>query len=406
MDAAEGREKMRAYFVTCAALLPWMVLVLGCQSLTPRSAADFDQAASIDQSSGTKSEAAKNWDRTSRLLSGREQVNRDRAIELYREGDAAFRQAVDSSDDVAKDEFSRAGKLFKRAAEAYPGSALEQDALFMLGESYFFSDRLTKAEDAYVKLQKEHPRNRHSGVVGSRLFSISQYWIDVEKATGGGFFRVNFTDPSRPYLDPAGHGIRVLDQMRYDDPTGKLADDATMAAAMEYFRTKKYLEADQMFTDLREIYPDSEHLFNAHLFGIRCKMEMYAGAAYSGLVLEEADKLVERTRRIFSKETADPANRDYLAKAAAEIEFRQAEKLWERARYREKQAQYGGANVYLQLLLEKYPETPFAQQAREHLAANSDKPEQPPQRLAFLTKIFPAAKPEKPLMTPGGQMLR
>lgn len=406
MDVAQGKTKMRANLVTHAALLASIMLVLGCQTFAPKTAADFDQTASFDQSSGTKSEFAKNWDKTTRLVTGREQIDRDRAKELYREGDALFRQASNLSGEQAKDDFLRAAKYFKRAADAYPGTALEQDALFMLGESYFFSDHLTRAEDAYVKLQKEHPRNRHSGVIGSRLFSISQYWIEVEKSTGSSLFLVNFTDPSRPYLDPSGHGIRVLDQMRYDDPTGKLADDATMAAAMEHFRNKKYLEADQMFSDLREIYPDSEHLYNAHIIGIRCKMEMYAGAAYSGLVLEEADELVQKTKRLFPKETADAESRDYLAKAAAEIEFRQAEKLWARARYREKQGQYGGAEVYLQLLLEKYPETPFADMARDHLADNASKPEKPPQRLAFLTKIFPAARPEKPLMTPDGKMLR
>jgi TolA-binding protein len=381
------------------------ILLAGCQSMTQPRVDDYDRGT-LDQSTASKSPMAKNWDKASRFVSGREQVNRDRAIELYRQGDALFRQAAEKPRDEAKADFAAAAKLFKRASDALPGSALQQDAYFMAGESFFFADQLTKAEDAYVKLQKEHPRNRHSGVVGARLFSIAQYWIDFKKSGQRDLLLVNFTDPSRPYLDSAGHGIRVLDQMRYDDPTGKLADDATMAAAMEHLRVKEYLEADQMLTDLREIYPDSSHLFNAHMLGIRCKMEMYAGAAYSGLVLEEADKLIDRTKRIFPNECGEPENREYLAKAAAEIEYRQAEKLWERARYREKQLQFGGANVYLQELLEKYPETPFAEDARAHLAENSDKPEKPPQRLAFLTYLFPAAKPQKPLMSTDGQLLR
>jgi outer membrane protein assembly factor BamD (BamD/ComL family) len=386
--------------------LGWATAICGCQTFSPSGGNDLDQSAAFDQSSATKSNLSKGWDRTVRTVSGREQVDRERAIALYREGDTLFREASKLPHDEAKPTFKRAAKLFNRSADAFPGSALEQDALLMLGESYFFADQLPEAEDAYVRLQKSHPRNRHSNLVGARLFSIAQYWVDADVASSGNVVPVNFTDSSRPFFDASGHGIRVFDQMRYDDPTGKMADDATMAAAMTYLREKKYLEADQMLTDLREIYPDSEHLFNAHMLGVRCKMEMYAGASYSGLVLEEADKLIERTRRIFPKEANEDENREYLAKAAAEIEFRQAEKLWHRARYREKQGQFRGASVYMQLLLEKYPETPFAEQAREHMAANANKPAEPPQRLAFLTRIFPAAKPQKPLMSTGGQLLR
>lgn len=397
---------MQVEFVRKAIVCCCFLTTAGCQTFSPGAPRDDQRGGLLDQSDATESPLRQNWDKTSRFFTGREQVNRDRAIELYREGDAVFREASNLPKGEATAKFDEAAKFFKRSADAYPGSALEQDSLFMLGESYFFADRLTRAEDAYVTLQKEHPRNRHSGLVGARLFSIAQYWIETEKVEGGGITSLNLTDRSRPYLDPGGHGIRVLDQMRYDDPTGKLSDDATMAAAIEHLRNKKYLEADQMFTDLREIYPDSEHLFNAHMLGIRCKMEMYAGASYSGLVLEEADELVERTRRIFPKEANEEDNRVYLARAEAEIDFRQAEKLWQRARYREKQGHYGGATVYHQLLLEKFPDTPFAEESRQHLAANADKPETPPQRLAFLTKLFPAGQPEKPLMSSDGQILR
>src|SRR6056297_2043591 len=168
----------------------------------------------------------------------------------------------------------------------------------MLAESQFFADRLANATDSYQRLQNEYPRNRHSDRAAARLFSISRYWIETEKV-GGGSWTPNFTDPTRPKLDAKGHAIRVLDQIRFDDPTGRLADDATMAAAAEFIRQEKYDRADEFLTDLRETYTDSEHLFLAHLLGIRCKMEVYAGPHYSALLLDEAEKLVKQTRQRF-----------------------------------------------------------------------------------------------------------
>lgn len=394
-----------SYFLAACTVVLCNVALVGCQSLNPNPAAGTSYDVS-DQSAANRSAFSRGWDKTLRFVTFREQVNRDRAIELYRQADEVFRQASQMPREEAKGEFVRAGKLFKRSADALPGSALEQDALLMQGESFYFADYLNRAEDAYAKLQKNHPRNRHSDLAGSRLFAISNYWIDCATNPRPQLLPVNFTDRSRPILDTSGHAIRVLDQMRYDDPTGKLADDATMAAAVEHMRRGNYFEADQLLSDLREIYPDSTHQFNAHMLGLRCKVAMYAGAAYSGLALEEAKELIERTRRIFPQEMRNDSHSTFVAQTAAEVEYRLAEKLWERARYREKQQRYGGANVYLQELLEKYPDTPFAEEAREHLATNSELPPVPPQRFAFLAKLFPEGQPQKPLMSTDGTILR
>lgn len=352
------------------------------------------------------SQVKQGFDKTSRFLTGKEQINRDRAIELYREGDQLFRQAASLNSASAEQTYARAGKLFARSAEAFPGSALEQDAIYMAGQSYFFANQLTTAEEYLGKLQHEHPRNRHSERAERLLIAIAQYWIETDKAGAGNVIPVNFTDDTRPWTDSSGHAIRVLDQLRYDDPTGQMTDDATMMIALEHMRQSNYFDADQVFTDLRELFPDSTHVFNAHLLGLQCKLAMYAGANYSGLALEEAQELIDRIRRVYPNELQKPEVRQIVAQSAAQVEYLQAEKLWNRASYREKQANYGGAKIYYDELLEKFPNTPFAQQARERLVAIQDKPEVRPQRLAFLAKLFPPAQPQKPLFTTEGEILR
>jgi outer membrane protein assembly factor BamD (BamD/ComL family) len=321
------------------------------------------------------------------------------ARDHYSAGDQAFKSASTMPRDESRSTFLKAAKEFDRAAKAHPGSAIAQDAQFMLAESYFFADHLSKAEKAYGVLQRQFPNSRHNDRVAARQFSIAQYWIETERAGGSKIIPVNFVDSKRPWFDIDGHGIRVLDQIRYDDPTGKLADDATMAAGVEHMRQGNYMEADEFFTDLRETFTDSEHLFNAHLLGIRCKMELYAGPKYSRLVLDEADKLIMQTRTRFPDKMRDPEIRETLARAAAEVEFRAAERLATRADLREKQGAYGAARQYHQELLAQYNETPFAEKSRERLAAIGDKPALPERRLAFLTKIFPEGKRAKPLVT-------
>lgn len=353
--------------------------------------------------------------RVMNFVTGREQQDRSRGKQLYQQGDRAFRQAKSQPRSEAIKSFKAAAKLFRKAGEAAPGSALEQDALFMQAESLFFADRLTDAAEVYQQLQKDYPRSRHTDRVASRLFSISGYWIETVKASDSKLPTLNLTDPKRPRTDVDGHAVRVLDQIRYDDPTGRLADDATMAAAAEFIRQQKFDRADEFLTDLRETFSDSEHLFLAHLLGIRCKLEVYAGAEYSGLVLEEAEKLVKQTRQRFPDRLQEEKYADIVARAAAEIAFLRAERLAYRAEYREKRREYGAARYYYQKLLEAHPDTPHAAVARKRLAAIEEFPAVPTRQLAWLTKIFPDSETAEPLETtfpgegdssPDGTMLR
>ena len=383
--------------------------IAGCRSLAgPQGISGLTPDGGIQQAGGTQGDSDDNpvvqasnevpslTDRTKKagnqvmnFLSGREQEDLDRAKELYRQGDQLFKQASSQPNEERAKTFAKAAKLFSRAGEAAPGTALQQDAMFMEGESLFFADRLVDASEVYEKLQKNFPRNRHIDRVAARLFSISRYWAQTAEADKDKWLPINLTDPKKPRLDTDGHAIRVLDQIRYDDPTGRLADDATMAAAAEYIRQEKFEEADEFLTDLRETFSDSEHLFLAHLIGINVKLEVYRGPKYSGLVLEEAEKLVRQTKERFPDKLGENDYADRLARASAEIAFLQAERLRYRASYREKRKEFGAARYYYNLLLQRYPDTPLADTARERLAATEEYPETPPQRLSWLTTIFP-----------------
>src|SRR5262249_52486022 len=56
--------------------------------------------------------------------------------------------------------YDAARKQFAKAADRWPDSALEEDATFMEGESYFFADRYSSAVDTYGNLVKKYPNTR------------------------------------------------------------------------------------------------------------------------------------------------------------------------------------------------------------------------------------------------------
>ncbi|MGV3486264.1 MAG: hypothetical protein ACO1RT_17730 [Planctomycetaceae bacterium] len=379
-----------AVAIVCVAVLAMVVVTSGCSST---------RAPRWMRSLGNSTRNAINDDEELNLTPAERAKRLSQAKEHYVAGDRLFKSASGMERDKSAPEFLKAAKQFDKAVKAHPGSAIAQDAQFMEAESYFFADHLAKAEKAYGLLQKQFPNSRHNDRAAARQFMIAQYWIETEKAGGSNVMPVNFVDQKRPWTDVDGHGIRVLDQIRFDDPTGKLADDATMAAAVEHFRQQRYLEADEFLTDLRETFTDSEHLFNAHLLGIRCKMEMYAGPKYSQLVLDEAETLIQQTRTRFPDKMRDTEVSQTIARASQEVAFRKAERLAVRANYREKQGANGAARQYYQVLLTEHEDTPFAGTARERLQEIEDLPALPDKPLAWLTKVFPEGKRAKPLVT-------
>jgi outer membrane protein assembly factor BamD (BamD/ComL family) len=335
---------------------------------------------------------------TVKRLTGRG-PNREVARQLYGEGEEIYREALaarsENTPTNANRRFIEASERFAAAAERWPDSALEEDALFRAAESRFFADHYVKSNDYFEQLVKKYPNTRYLDLVGARRFLIAQYWLKLHAAPGPKGWMFNLTDQERPWTDTFGHAVRVYDRMRLDDPTGKLADDATIAAANAYFLRGDYQKADQYYTDLRMHFPSSEHQFMGHFLGIQAKLKGYRGPDFTGDGLEEAEKLIKQARRQFPHEMKQ--HEDALNRAFREVRYRKAEREWQMARYYEQRKEYGAARLYYDLLIDEYEDTPFADKARRQVEQIVDQPLTPPQRLAWLVKLFPEPGQPRPI---------
>jgi outer membrane protein assembly factor BamD (BamD/ComL family) len=316
--------------------------------------------------------------------------NPDAAQELFRRGDRLYEQAVRTEGEERRRLLLEAAPFFEQAAARWPGSTLEHDALFRLGECYFFADRYVQANEAFEKLLAQYKNSRYLDAIDARRFALAQYWLEWERAKPESFYAVNVLDDKRPWRDTKGNALRLFDRIRLDDPTGKLADDATMAAANAHFLAGDFYQADMFYSDLRRTYPSSEHQFNAHFLGVQAKLLTYQGEDYSVTPLVEAGKLVEQIRRQFPQEYAE--NREEVDKASGQVRKLLAERHWRMAEYFERRWEYGSARYYYDAIVKEFPGTPIAEEARQRLAALSDKPVEPPQPLKPLADLFQAGK--------------
>ena len=299
------------------------------------------------------------------------------------------RDALAAGDELFEAEkYSKAASNYKKVISRWPDSKLEQDAMFRLAECYFFAEQYTKANDAYEALVQKYSNTPHLDKLIRRQFEIAQYWEQLNRQNPNWPITPNLVDKRRPLFDTMGRAIKAYDNIRLNDPTGPLADDAVMATANSYFVRGRFRDADYYYTLLRDEYPRSEHQYEAHVLGLQCKLRKYGGPDYIGTPLEEAQKLSRQLRSQFASEL-DETQRSRLAEIDAKLNRQLALRVYSMAEYYDGKHEYGAAKRYYHDLIAKYPSSELATKSKERLVALTDKPDVPAPPLESVINLFP-----------------
>jgi len=305
---------------------------------------------------------------------------------------AARQHFAEAENAMRQSDFDMAAEKYEAAMENWPNSPLEEDAMFMLGEAYFFADEYPDALTAYEELLKKYKRSRHLEKAVAREFQIGHYWEQLHENNPKWILSPNFTDGSRPRLDTLGHARRAYSRVRLNDPTGKLADDSLMATASSFFKRGEWDSAAYHYTLLVREYPDSEHQYDAHILGIQSHMRVYQGPEYDKTPLVEAETLLKQALRQFPNQP--PEQRQRLTTVQAQIKAAAAERDFSTAEFYARQGFVDSARQYHQQILADYPNTPIAARSHQRIAELQSEPGVPPQRFAWLSGVFPEERDE------------
>ncbi|MCE5267887.1 MAG: outer membrane protein assembly factor BamD [Planctomycetaceae bacterium] len=296
------------------------------------------------------------------------------------EGEALFREK----------KFKEAGAKFALAAARWPDTPLEEDSLFMEAESEFFSDQYPKAHDTYGGLLKKYSNTRHMDAVCSHEFALGRYWEQLYVAHPVWPIVPNVTDNSKPLFDTFGYAVQAYERIRQHDPTGPLADASLMALGNAYFRRGHYEEAAYQYDLLRKDYPKSKYQMNAHLLGLQAKIRVYQGTAYDDTPLKDAGKIADQALTQFGNKLGDERAR--VERVQLQIIEEKANREYTIARYYDQHAYYGAAKIYYKSLIENYPTTEKAKEARARMEQIRNEPDEPVNHFKWLTNAFDSKK--------------
>lgn len=276
------------------------------------------------------------------------------------------------------------------------GDPIEEDALFMTAECQFAQRKYAAAQDSYDLLINRYPSTRHLDDSMGSLFRIAKYWLgfpdnfgdeqkgDIQLASKeqklgesvpkprdpSWHDRVpvlpNFTDETRPLFDPYKRAEQALKSIWMHDATGPLADDALMMAANHNLRQSNFVEAARLYELVRDQYPDSPHVKDAFLLGSHVTLASYQGPEYDGKSLTDSRELRESLLQLYPE--IDAQQRAELEKQVHLLQEAQVERLWRTIEFYGVKGQLAAVELHCHALINRYPDSQYADLARQTLA--------------------------------------
>jgi tetratricopeptide (TPR) repeat protein len=271
-----------------------------------------------------------------------------------------------------QEQYEKAQLLFHHLADEKNPPAVFQEARFYEAECYRLQGMYPKAADTYADLMKKFRNNPYRDVCNQRMFDIATFWLEdtwaqmreeEEKRKGDRWFvqpRFVSFEKKKPLVDREGRALEVLDQVRFNDMSGPLADKALFLAGHVKLFREDYREAEQYFTQIQEQHPKSTFAPQAIELAIFAKQMATGGSDYDGRKLAEARQLVDAALRM---PEVDDKKKQAMVNQLKGITAQQAEKDFKQAEFYRRTGHPGPAYFYYEIVYRRYKGTEYAEQA-------------------------------------------
>jgi len=274
-------------------------------------------------------------------------------------------------------EYSKAERIFHRLSDDKKNPQVAEEATYYEAECLRLQGHYPRAADTYVKLLKNFERTAYREQAVQHMYDIANYWLDDtrdqmrearEVKDGKRWFvtpRFFSLDKSKPFMDREGRAIEKLEQVRWNDINGPLADKALFLAGSVKFFNEDYREADHFFSQIVERHNTSELAPQAIELAIISKHMSTGGSDYDGRKVAEARQMVHAALQNFP--TLAEKKKDFLSRQLSGITFQQAEKDYKLAEFYKRTGHPGSAYFYYEIVKRRYPGTKFADEATKRM---------------------------------------
>lgn len=250
----------------------------------------------------------------------------------------------------------QAAEQYRRLADVYSESDPQaEEGLVASAKNYLAAGDYSKCRDQLSELRRRYANPSYLDAIG-----------EVEIALGRGFLEGKGEGGTYRFASRIRKARAIFQRQLDQDPEGRWADDALIGLGLCSEVTFDYDTAIKKYKELLEKYPRSELRADAEGHIASCINKREPQPEYTESETEEARRRIQQARDEALSEDVD------LDVAALEeneklLSERQARKRYEQALFYMKNVHFRAAEVYFELVKERYPGSVWAEKAKVEL---------------------------------------
>jgi len=249
----------------------------------------------------------------------------------------------------------QAADQFKRLADVYSESENAEEGLVYSAKNYLAAGDFTHAREELNALRRRYANPVYLDAIGESEVALGRGFLEG-KGEGG-----TYTLKSRLRKAEA-----IFQRQLDSDPQGRWAGDSLFGLGQCAQARGAYSEAIKKYKDLLDKYPRSELRAEAEGNIAECISKRDPTPERTESETEEAQR---RIKQAFDEASAADVDIDMeaLKDNERQLKERQARKRYDQALFYEKNTHFRAAEVYLELIIERYPDTEWTEKAKAEL---------------------------------------
>lgn len=290
------------------------------------------------------------------------------AVELTPEKQSQKAKRLESIGDSRQ-----AAEQFKRLGDEFPEADIAEEGLVLAARNYLKAGDYTKSRAQVDELRRRYVNPTYLDAIGEVEIALARGFLEG-KGEGGTYM-----------LSSRIRKAKNLFQKQFEgDPQGRWADDALFGLGNCAEVLHDFSGAIKRYKELLEKYPRSELRAEVESHIVNCINKRHPNPNYS-----EADTEEARHRISLAKDEANNESGDLDKMALDENEKllieRMAQKRFDQAMFYKVNNKYRAAEVYFELIKERYAKTAWAAKAKAELEDMRKKMSQGP---GMFDKVF------------------
>ncbi len=250
-------------------------------------------------------------------------------------------------------EYKRAGIEFRKLINQYPSSSFAAEAQYYIGLSYVGMEKFYEAYKAYQKTIEKYPFSKRVPEIVKREYKIGELFLKGKKMKFLGMSIVPTTE----------RAIEIFKDIVESTPYGEYAPRAQYNIGLCYKKLGRFSEAREEFQKVVNNYPENKLCKKASYEAARCLYKSVKGPSYDQQKTGEAEEVFKD----LAEKWPDSKEAKEAHRIAEDLSRKKAESVFKIAKFYELQKKPKSAAIYYREVIDKYPSTEWKELAKERL---------------------------------------